>query len=88
MNKKKRIKWLIKHTYPNGYTRAGVISNNPIKCDVIALEYTYNDTKAGKIITSFREMSIDEALVMAEVLVRAVSRYTEYHSKIYSKPKQ
>ena len=83
--KKKRTKWLLKHIYSNGYIKSGIIYNNPVKCDVIAFEYTFTDNKTKKVCCSSKELSIDEALVWIGTLTRAVSNYTENNSKIYLK---
>lgn len=86
MKKRKRTKWLLTHRYKNGgYIRVGIISNNPVKCDVIAFEYTYTDHNTEKQRVSSKELSIDEAMVWIECLARAVSNYTEYNSKIILK---
>ena len=75
IKKKKKVKWLVKHIYPNGYRRSGVISDNPIKCDVIAFEYTYTESKTGKKMIAYRDMRFAEALTTIDILARAVSNF-------------
>jgi len=85
--RKTKISWLLTHRYRNGgFIRGGIIANNPIKCDVIALGYTYTDFKTGKWRKSSHGMSIDEAMCHIEVLARAVGFFTETNRKIPPKP--
>lgn len=78
MKKRQRTTWIKTHKFPNGFQRAGVVSNTKIgkPHDVIAYEEWWVDFN-GVEHYALRHMSVDEALNNINCLSQAVSHYVE-----------
>ena len=76
--KKQRTHWVVRHRYPNGFFKAGVVNNTKYgkSFDVIAY-HEYCRTFYGEELEALRHLSVDEALDMIHALAGAVSYYVE-----------
>lgn len=78
MKKKKRTKWIGQVIYSNGFFRSGIVKNNTPPHDVIRFQL-YKKEKIDKdtihIDNNNLEMTIDEALASAFVLLKAIMVY-------------
>jgi hypothetical protein len=74
--KKQRTTWLMKHNYPNGYCRAGIVKNTKIgdpKVDVIAWEENYKSKWLER--HQVTHMTPEEAIAQANCLLMAVAEW-------------
>jgi len=77
-NKRKRTKWVGQVIYPNGFVRSGIVKNNNPPHDVIRFQL-YKEKKIDKdnvrVDNDNFEMTVDEALALAFVLIKAIMFY-------------
>ena len=75
--KKRRIKWIGKVQYKNGFFRTGIVKNNKPKHDVIRLEWKLTEErKSGASIENhISDFAIDEAMTVNFLLSKAILIY-------------
>lgn len=85
-SKRQRTRWILTHKYENGFVRGGIVNNTKLGLpyDVIAFE-DWGISPDGSEYNSLRHMSVDEALVVIDCLIRPILFYMEKFKVINDK---